>query len=39
VTEAIGFSDGNDPSKDIMVSGMLGILTTMNLIERLDKVQ
>lgn len=39
MTETIGFSDGNDPSKDLSVSGMLGVLAAMNFIERLDKIQ
>ena len=34
VTEAIGFTDGNDPAQDSLSCGMLGILTTMNFIHR-----
>ena len=39
VTEAIGFSDGNDPTQDTLSCGMLGILTTMNFLQRLETIQ
>lgn len=39
VTEAIGFTDGNDPAQDSLSCGMLGILTTMNFIQRFENIQ
>lgn len=39
VSEAIGFSNGNDPSMDASNYGMLGVLSAFNFAERVVQIQ